>query len=281
MTGRADYYDRQDRRRERLEARAERLSREATARSKRGWDALHAIPFGQPILVGHHSESRDRNYRRKAVGNIDKAAELQKAAGEAAATAANIGTNGAISSDNPDAPDLLREKLDTLKAKQAMMIAANKVIRAFWKHGNRADQPDEELAAYFARMAEAGIGSRTVARQLLAPDFVGRTGFASYQTTNNNANIRKIKQRIAHLARIETRQPREETIGTVRMVENVEENRVQLFFPGKPSADVRQRLKGAGFRWSPEAGAWQRMLGNNAVWAAESIAKEFAGEPSC
>lgn len=34
-------------------------------------------------------------------------------------------------------------------------------------------------------------------------------------------------------------------------------NRVRLFFPGKPTEDVRARLKGWGFRWTPSLGCWQ------------------------
>ncbi len=34
-----------------------------------------AIPFGQPILVGHHSEKRDRNYRDKIHNKFGKAFE--------------------------------------------------------------------------------------------------------------------------------------------------------------------------------------------------------------
>ena len=57
-------------------------------------------------------------------------------------------------------------------------------------------------------------------------------------------------------------------------VENVEENRLQLFYPGKPSEGVRTKLKHNGFRWSPTTGAWQRRLNNNARWAAENVLKE-------
>lgn len=39
------------------------------------------IPFGQPILVGHHSEQRDRNYRDRIHNTFGKAfAEQDKAA---------------------------------------------------------------------------------------------------------------------------------------------------------------------------------------------------------
>jgi hypothetical protein len=39
------------------------------------------IPFGQPILGGHHSEKRDRNYRDKIHNTYGKAFELQDKVG--------------------------------------------------------------------------------------------------------------------------------------------------------------------------------------------------------
>lgn len=63
---------------ERAEARAERCSELADnaasrsdARYKAGHTMLDAIPTGQPILVGHHSERRDRAYRDRAVDNLE------------------------------------------------------------------------------------------------------------------------------------------------------------------------------------------------------------------
>jgi hypothetical protein len=71
--------------------------------------------------------------------------------------------------------------------------------------------------------------------QLKEPDFCGRTGFASYETTNNGANIRRLKVRIADLERNATRETKEiERQDGLRIVENAEDNRLQIFFPSKP-----------------------------------------------
>ena len=69
------------------------------------------IPFGQPILIGHHSERGDRSYRAKIYANFGKGFDALKAAGEMAARAASIGSGG-ISSDDPDAIKKLRERTD-------------------------------------------------------------------------------------------------------------------------------------------------------------------------
>ena len=70
--------------------------------------------------------------------------------------------------------------------------------------------------------------------------------------------MRRIRKRIEALRATADDQTTEEQHGDIRIVDNVEENRVQIFFPGTPSFDVRKKLKQNGFRWSPTAGAWQR-----------------------
>ena len=76
-----------------------------------------------------------------------------------------------------------------------------------------------------------------------------------------------------------TRETREEDYqGVVKLVENAEANRVQLIFPGKPSAEVRTKLKKSGFRWSPSEGAWQRQLNSSAVYWAKELVKEITKE---
>ena len=40
-------------------------------------DMASIIPFGQPILVGHHSEKRDRNYRGRIHKKFERSFEAQ------------------------------------------------------------------------------------------------------------------------------------------------------------------------------------------------------------
>src|SRR5688572_30263995 len=121
------YEAKQERRRERLEERAAKKAAEGRAKVESGMSDLRAIPFGQPILVGHHSEKRDRNYRRKACNRVDAGFALQKEAGELAARAASVGNSG-ISSDDPDAPAKLKERVAELEALQTKMAATNKLL---------------------------------------------------------------------------------------------------------------------------------------------------------
>lgn len=255
------YEYKQERRKERLEARAERLTALANGKIEAGMSDLRSIPFGQPIMVGHHSEKRDRNFRRKAGARIDKGMELAKVAREVAGRAASVGTGG-ISSDDPDAIKKLREELALLEARQARMVATNKLCRK----GDRVG------------LAAMGFGEKMI-EALMTPQWGpgrGPVGFADFETKNNGANIRRIKARIADLEKMSQRETKEETRQDgVRVVENAEANRLQIFFPGKPSEQARSVLKGRGFRWAPSEGAWQRQLNSGARWAAEAALKEI------
>lgn len=77
-----------NRQQEKAAVRAERAEANAVKAEYRSEELLNkaremagVIPFGQPILVGHHSEKRDRNYRNKIHNTFGKAfAEQDKAA---------------------------------------------------------------------------------------------------------------------------------------------------------------------------------------------------------
>lgn len=104
--------------------------------------------------------------------------------------------------------------------------------------------------------------------------------FESYQLTNNNAEIRRVKARIEQLSK----QAQQEFSGWEfdggRVEMNREDNRLQVFFDGKPDADTRAELKSNGFRWAPSVGAWQRQLTDNAIRAADRLEciKPLSGE---
>jgi Domain of unknown function (DUF3560). len=209
------------------------------------------IPFGQPILVGHHSEKRDRNYRNKINFTYGKAIEASNKSKYYEEKAERLENNKAISSDDPEAVKKLKEELASLEKYQEQMKAANKIVKS-----KRAGYTDEQkiidLKAMFPKYSETNLKS------LLEPDFCGRTGFPDYRLTNNNASINRIRKRIEHLTRLNQDTTTEEEINGVRIVDSVEDNRLQLYFDGKPSEEVRNALKRNGFHWSPSQGCWQR-----------------------
>ena len=169
----------------------------------------------------------------------------------------SVGTGG-ISSDDPQAVEKLEAKLATLEKHQEMMKAANAAIRM------------KDPAKGDAKLAELGYTPEDIAK-LRAPDFCGRIGYPAYALQNNNANIRRIRGRIAELKKRTENTPEGWEFDGGRVVVNTAENRLQVIFDGKPDADVRTELKGEGFRWAPSQGAWQRQLTDNAMRAARRL----------
>lgn len=166
---------------------------------------------------------------------------------------------GGISSDDPNALDKLKKKLEKLEKHQAIMKAANAAIRL------------KDTAKGDAKLAELGYTPEEI-QQLREPDFCGRIGYPAYELSNNNANIHRIRDRITELEKRQTEAPPEGwTFEGGKVEVNVTENRLQIFFEDKPEAEVRETLKRNGFRWAPSQGAWQRQLTNNALWAAKHI----------
>lgn len=172
----------------------------------------------------------------------------------------SVGTGG-IMSDDKDAVAKLTAKLEKLEKHQATMKAANAAVRM------------KDTAKGDAKLKEMGYTDEEI-QQLRTPDFCGRVGYPDYEMKNNNANIRRIKERIAALEK-EAQQAAANT-GPVKgdgyeLVENAEMGRIQFVFDGKPDDDTRALLKANGFRWAPSQGAWQRMLNDNGRSAAQRV----------
>jgi len=53
----------------------------------------------------------------------------------------------------------------------------------------------------------------------------------------------------------------------LEVVKNYQDDRLQLLFSDKPSAETIKILKSKGFRWSPKNSAWQRQLTANAIYS--------------
>ena len=170
-----------------------------------------------------------------------------------------------IMSGDSDAVERLRAKIAEAEAVQARMKAANAAIRKHAKAG-----PDAQVAALVA----LGL-SPALARTSLEPDFLGRVGFADFQTTNNGANIRRMRERLTALERDHAAPAAEVEGSSARLEDCPADNRVRLFFPGKPAADVRTRLKRSGFRWAPSLGCWQAYRNDGTL----ATARREAGLP--
>ena len=120
------YQEKQQLRAERYAELAEKnkaLSDAAYASSRRIADM---IPFGQPILVGHHSEARSRRDANRIHNYMSKSVELQKKAEYYENKVKSIENNHAISSDDPEAIQKLKAKLEGLYKHREYLKAQKK-----------------------------------------------------------------------------------------------------------------------------------------------------------
>jgi hypothetical protein len=153
--------------REREETRADRLDEWADGREAKAEQSsdtaramFGAIPFGQPIHVGHHSERTDRNYRARAGAHMDRAIDHARTADAHRSKAANIraAAERAIYDDDPDAVERLTEKLAGLEAEREQIKAYNKSARWHAEPGplDRASAgPTSRAATRHARRTRA------------------------------------------------------------------------------------------------------------------------------
>jgi hypothetical protein len=252
------YEAKQAARKERFLARAEAADAEASQTARKSSDMLGVIPMGQPILIGHHSERGHRALLRRADNAMRKSVDASDKAAYYRGKAAGVDHSG-ISSDDPDAIDKLKDKLAGMKESQEKMKAANKAIR---KHKSDSDR--------IAALVVMGYGEITAAT-IIEPDPMGRVGFPAYALSNNNANIRRVAERIEQLEAVAELEDREIEGDSYTYREDVADNRVAFEFDGKPDAATRQTLKNHGFKWSPSRLAWVRKLNAAGMHAGRAV----------
>ena len=166
-----------------------------------------------------------------------------------------------IMSGDSDAAQRLEQQISEAEARQKLMKDVNAAHRRFLKDPASFEGSDlpADMVALIRRYE---------------PNYSWEPHpFAPYQLTNNNANIRRMKQR---LSKIKTAQAKPDTVrenGGITIEDSPSDNRVRLFFPGKPGEDVRTTLKKHGFRWAPSLGCWQAYRNSRSL----AFAGEFAG----
>lgn len=184
--------------RERREARAERLrewadKREAKAQSaQQHADAMsNQIPFGQPILVGHHSEGRHRRDLARINSSQEHAWDHRAKAVSMTNRAENIDAQleASIYSDDPDAVERLAERVAGLEAERDRIKAYNASCRK--------GSPDPSVLDEKQR--------RDLATALRVCAYQCKGGaFPSYHLTNLTGNITRNRKRLEALQKTST-----------------------------------------------------------------------------
>lgn len=264
------YEQKQEEKRERLEAAAEKARQKSDGLYKAAMQKADAIPMGQPMLVGHHSYKRDRNFRERMHNQFMKSHEEAERAKDLARRAEAVGTGG-ISSDDPEAVVKLIEQLEPLEARRDRMKKANALYRK--TKGDREAKVEAVRAAGILSTDEWAEYRTTLA---LCPYQVEKCIFPSYAITNLGANIRRIQERIEHLRKLAETPAAPDIEGPgYRIVDNAEANRTQVIFEKRCSDECYRELKMFGFRWCPSEGAFQRHRSGGAAHWAKSLCERF------
>lgn len=180
----------------------------------------------------------------------------------------------AVKSDDPEVLDFLRAKLAGLEEAHTLMVSAN----AYYRKNKTLKGFEGIPADTMAWITRPGVylpGGRNGDGSPLA--FYGKP-FPTYELTNSNANIKRVKQRIETLEAVKASKPIEEEHDGYSYRENAEVMRVQFCFDGKPDDETRALLKRNGFRWAPSLGVWQRQLNDNGKYAAHRVMEVLDGQ---
>lgn len=277
--GREDYQERQDARRERLERAAERRRQEAEDCHRRSDQLVAPIPLGQPILVGHHSEKGHRRTLERAQNLMFKMVDKNRQAEALEAKAAAVGRGG-ISSDDPEAIEKLRAKLERRRKYHHEMKTTNAAYRKAGKPQPddttgwerflliacaELEKPREELAEPFEKM-----------RVTWSPYSWEQQPFPAYLLSNNNANMKRIEKRIKALeADADAEEIIKEGDGW-RIEERPDLNRVLVYIDYRLTRESFKRVRSwYGFRWMRSEGCFSRHLNESGRHAAQTVVQEL------
>ena len=160
--------------------------------------------------------------------------------------------------DDPQAAAKLEAKLVKLESAQETMKAVNAYFRKNKTLEGCPSLTPEQITKLQQEMAQSWHLDKS-------------RPYPAYMLSNNNAEIRRIRGRIEQVRQHEETNFAGWEFDGGRVEANKADNRLQVFFDGKPEEAARDELKANGFRWAPSVGAWQRQLNKNAYYAAGYI----------
>lgn len=233
--------------RERMERRAELRREWAAKRAAKAGAAFAAaktvadgIPFGQPILVGHHSERRHRRDARRIESRMMAGVESAKMADQHAQKATNIerALGKTIFSDDADATEQLKRRMADRERIVEHMKFVNKAHAKFVKTGVMPDGVSE---------ADAERIRNYVPAYSWEPH-----PYPPYALSNMRAQITADKKRLALVEQMAKRTEAAQAATSGVLIEG--DQFVRVTFAEKPAREVLNDLKSNGFRWS--GGGW-------------------------
>lgn len=163
--------------------------------------------------------------------------------------------------------DPLEKATKEMNQRKALAEKYRQINKALRSNKNN---PQEQ----YNTLKQAGFNEKVIF-QVLTPDYMGRTGIPQYMMSNNNANIKRLENRVKELSNkaakaYEDREFKYAFSGGYVLL-NYEADRVQIIYNAKPDAATITALKGKAFKWSPFHKAWQRKITANAINEASTL----------
>lgn len=156
-----------------------------------------------------------------------------------------------------------KAELENMKKNHELMKEGNKRIK-------QAKAKGEDISKYL-------IDTFNIAPHMV--DFTLKFGFG---LANNNANMKRVEERIKELEKKEQlrkEQPEKEYIYKWgKVILNYEIDRIQVFFEARPTNEELYKYKQLGlnsFNWSPSNSAWQRKITNNAIYLTKKMIQDI------
>ncbi len=237
---------------EKIDGLLDAYARKLAANMNKGYEITARVPSIMIAGGSNFPVGKKEKQNAAADKNMEEYREIQGLLDKIRSTGM-----GGISADDPNAVSKLESKLAKLEQAQETMKAVN----AYYRKNKTLDGCPHLSPEQIEKLKASMSGSY---RENPKP-------FESYQLSNNNAEIHRLKNRITALTR-------RKELGYVgwefdggRVEANTADNRLQIFFDEKPDKEIREELKGNGFRYAPSAEAWQRQLNDNAIYAADRI----------
>lgn len=233
--------------RERMERRAklrrdwaQKRAAKADAAFKAAHDLGEMIPFGQPILVGHHSEKRARSHARRIETNMVAGIESERMSVRHERKAATIESRlkRTIFSDDADAAENLKKRIADRERIVERMKFVNKAHAKFIKTGVMPEDVSEAEAEKIRNYKPAYSWEPHP--------------FPPYAVTNLRNQISADRKRLAMVEQMATRSAAAGEADGGVLVEGGDF--VRVTFAEKPSREILGELKSAGFLWS--GGGW-------------------------
>lgn len=156
----------------------------------------------------------------------------------------------------------LQNKLEVLTETHELMKAVNKIVRS----------PKLSEIEMHEELEALGLQQHQISELMAEPMYsFHKKGFQQFELSNNLAKIKATEDAIKRHTSMAQKEDKVVPFdgGAVELCYS--EERIRIHFNEIPDVDMRTKLKGSAFKYSPKNSAWQRQLTANAIYATKKV----------